>query len=709
MLGLSTWLALLVGGALVPLLVFALLTLGWMARNQGAAAERSQADTTRALALAVDAEVRAWKAALLALSESNDLAAGRWAAFDLEARRVAARYDGWIVVTDVTGQQRLNTLRPYGIPLPASPDNIRAVFKTPKPVVTDLFFGKVSQRLVVSVIVPVWRDGKVPYVMDMALGPERLSRLLEQQGLPPTWVAGINDGQDQVVARSVDAKQRVGQAARGWRKALPAHVPSGVFTATLGDGREVRTTFQRLTEAPSTLVLAIPISEARSAWATTLLRFLLVAALLTLTAAGVALYVGRKIANPVVALAASSESLMRGGDADLGTPSAVREVAALRQALADAAASARAHVADRERAAAAIEAARAAAATAAAVRASEERLRFHVENTALAVIEWDSRFIVTRWSGEAERMFGWSAAETVGKPLVDLRMVHPPDIPIVEGVMAKLSDGVTRQLVSPNRNLTKDGRVLHCIWHNSVLVDDQGRMASVLSLVLNDTARIEAEGALRTALAEKDLLLREVHHRVKNNLQMLCDMIFLQLEAMPDRDQHQDLQDVYGRVYAIARLHEHLHQSMRAGYVLLCEYIGQLSGGFQGLYPKLTVRVEVPEEPLYLDMDRAIHLGLIANELLANAAKHAFPAGERGEVMVRLGAVGDETELRVSDAGRGLPANFDLGQSKTLGLRMVHLLAQRLGAKLTVENDPGASFTLRFQLRVDPPLEPRDD
>ena len=131
-----------------------------------------------------------------------------------------------------------------------------------------------------------------------------------------------------------------------------------------------------------------------------------------------------------------------------------------------------------------------------ALREREERLRYHVSNAGLAVIEWDVQWQVTRWEGEAERMFGWTAQEMLGKRLPDLKLVYGDDIARVQQVMAQLRDGVTRTLVSHNRNYTKSGGVIHCIWHNSVLLGGKGRLSSVLSLVQDNTAQVEAEAAL---------------------------------------------------------------------------------------------------------------------------------------------------------------------------------------------------------------------
>jgi two-component sensor histidine kinase len=120
------------------------------------------------------------------------------------------------------------------------------------------------------------------------------------------------------------------------------------------------------------------------------------------------------------------------------------------------------------------------------------------------------------------------------------------------------------------------------------------------------------------------------------------------------------------------------------------------------VYPRIRISIEAAPEPIYLDMDRAIHVGLIANELITNAAKHAFTSGEHGEVAMSLHGVGDAVELRVSDNGKGLPEGLDVSQATSLGLRIVNILARRLKATVTVTSRGGASFALVFPLTPEP-------
>ena len=134
-----------------------------------------------------------------------------------------------------------------------------------------------------------------------------------------------------------------------------------------------------------------------------------------------------------------------------------------------------------------------------ALRETEQRLQFHLENTPLAVIEWGADFRLTRWSGDAERMFGWRADEVLGKHLDDFRWVYEEDLKQVANVSAGLVDGSCPRSISRNRNYRKDGSLIHCEWYNSSNVDEDGKLISILSLVLDVTERKSAEERLRSS------------------------------------------------------------------------------------------------------------------------------------------------------------------------------------------------------------------
>ena len=154
-------------------------------------------------------------------------------------------------------------------------------------------------------------------------------------------------------------------------------------------------------------------------------------------------------------------------------------------------------------------------------RAAEEleeaqaRLVYHVENSPFAVIEWDPQFRITRWAGQAEKMFGWTAAEVVGRHFRDFPFVHPDDLAKVNIVGARLVDGLDQRSASHNRNLAKNGRTVHCSWQNSVLHDSRGQSVSILSLVQDVTERVVAEQAGRKTAAEQQALERKLQEAQK--------------------------------------------------------------------------------------------------------------------------------------------------------------------------------------------------
>lgn len=131
------------------------------------------------------------------------------------------------------------------------------------------------------------------------------------------------------------------------------------------------------------------------------------------------------------------------------------------------------------------------------LRESEQRLKFHFENSPLAVVEWDADFIVTQWSSEAEKIYEWKKEETLGKRIDTLNIIYEEDIPIVNSTMERLTSGKEHMVVSSNRNYTKSGRIIECAWYNSVLLDKEGKMSSVMSLVQDITEIKRAEEVLK--------------------------------------------------------------------------------------------------------------------------------------------------------------------------------------------------------------------
>ena len=215
------------------------------------------------------------------------------------------------------------------------------------------------------------------------------------------------------------------------------------------------------------------------------------------------------------------------------------------------------------------------------------------------------------------------------------------------------------------------------------------------------TERKQVEAALQVALADKVVLLKEIHHRVKNNLQIISSLLNLQANRIASTDAKVALLDMRGRVGSMALIHEHLYRSDNLAAVDLAAYLRSLctqlvlsSAATSG-----TIRLQMDLAPGLLEIDKAIPCGLLVNELVTNVLKHAYPDGRSGVLRVELQALegGPVWRLRVADDGVGLPPEFDLAQLTSLGLKVVGDLARQLGGRLEICAGPGAVFEVDFR------------
>jgi len=215
-----------------------------------------------------------------------------------------------------------------------------------------------------------------------------------------------------------------------------------------------------------------------------------------------------------------------------------------------------------------------------------------------------------------------------------------------------------------------------------------------IALVRDVTAQKRAEEEQR-----KEILLKEIHHRVKNNLQVISSLLALQAGAASDPHTRSLLRESQDRIRSMALIHEKLYQTGAERGVTFAEYARDLAAHLRHSYAgdSEAVDVEVDVAELSLDMDVSVPCGLIINELLSNALKHAFPGGRKGRVRLGLRrGEGDTLVLTVSDDGIGFPSDIDVRAPRTLGLRIVNILAAQIGGSLDLRTAGGTTFTLAF-------------
>jgi two-component sensor histidine kinase len=199
---------------------------------------------------------------------------------------------------------------------------------------------------------------------------------------------------------------------------------------------------------------------------------------------------------------------------------------------------------------------------------------------------------------------------------------------------------------------------------------------------------------IEQSLKEKEALIKEIHHRVKNNLQIITSMLNLQIGKIEDEKTESIFFEAKQRINAIALTHQMLYQKATISNINLVEYIETLVRQIEASMSsaKIEIKTDLVATHNRLTIDGAVPLGLIINELLTNCYKHAFPSGKKGIITVSLRENSESFTIKVSDNGVGLPEDFNQEESKTLGMELVFILVEQLDSKLTIEQENGTAF-----------------
>ena len=244
----------------------------------------------------------------------------------------------------------------------------------------------------------------------------------------------------------------------------------------------------------------------------------------------------------------------------------------------------------------------------------------------------------------------------------------------------------------------KDGTYIWIEDHMFRVTDESN--GSYLSGILIDvTERKLAEQKLSRSLKEKELLLKEIHHRVKNNLQVVSSLLKLQTGYVKDENALDLLMDSQNRVRSMALVHQKLYQSADFSEINFTEYLRQLSGHLLNSFktnPEI-VSIDISAEKLELGIDHAVPCGLIVNELISNSLKYAFPDGKKGTIIIDLRkSNNNEIILTISDDGVGFPEGINYRETQSLGLQLVNTLVGQIDGNISMENHVGTTFRISF-------------
>lgn len=334
---------------------------------------------------------------------------------------------------------------------------------------------------------------------------------------------------------------------------------------------------------------------------------------------------------------------------------------------------------------------------------AEEMIHLAVEASPNGMVMTDKNGIIVMVNSTTEMLFGYPRNELIGQQI---------EILIPESHREHHPELRKNYLKQPSARAMGHGRDLYGLHKNGMelpvevglnpIRTPQGMM--VLASVINITERKHQESQLKAALKEKELLLAEIHHRVKNNLQIIDSLLGMQSDMLVNETAVSLLRESQNRVKSMALIHQILYESSDFANVDFSSVLRALVSNLEYSYAldASRISVNIDTDPVFLPIDISIPLGLIVNELCSNAMKYAFGEHDSGVIEISLKyAEPHVLQVYVADNGTGIPDEFDLKDSSTLGLQLVHLLGEQISAELNFQRKEPTSFTLRIPVEVD--------
>ncbi len=332
------------------------------------------------------------------------------------------------------------------------------------------------------------------------------------------------------------------------------------------------------------------------------------------------------------------------------------------------------------------------------VRMAEARYRTLIEQipvvTFMAML--DGGLFEAYVSPQIESMLGYSQKEWLENPVLWYRRLHPDDKPRWNAEFARVVT-TGEPFASVYRFLAKDG---HTVWirgEGRIVRDEDGVPLFIQGVGFDVSEIKQAELRLEESLTEKETLLKEIHHRVKNNLQITAGLFSLQAATIADAHVQEVFRESENRIKSMALVHEMLYQSRNLAHIEISDYVESLAQTLLRSYSlnEALIDPQFDLQKVSLDIDRAIPFGLIVNELVGNCVKHGFAAGAKGSMWVTL-RMDRDIVFTVADNGRGIPKGYDFRKAKTLGMQLVLTLTKQLKGNIELKTDGRTEFRVSF-------------
>jgi len=331
-------------------------------------------------------------------------------------------------------------------------------------------------------------------------------------------------------------------------------------------------------------------------------------------------------------------------------------------------------------------------------RALEESERLYstlVKTDPDAIITTDMNNKISYTSKQALEMYGYENKELIGHSIFDL--IAPEYQEIARKDQEKIqSKDVLRNL--EYKLVKKNGDQFIGEWNIAVIRNPEEKPVAFMITARDITHHKNIEAQMQASIQEKNVLLKEIHHRVKNNLQIISSLLNLQSMHIDDENALEVFKESQNRVKSMAIVHENLYQTGNFAEVNVAEYLKKLTENIYSSYgvDMDLIKMDINAQDLFLDINTAIPCFLIINELITNCIKHAFPDGRPGKIIIDFKKVNDKHIMRIRDNGVGLPDDLNIKKTNTLGMQLITSLTAQLDGELEVKSNNGTEFEIIF-------------
>ena len=331
-------------------------------------------------------------------------------------------------------------------------------------------------------------------------------------------------------------------------------------------------------------------------------------------------------------------------------------------------------------------------------RESENRFRDLVESMNDGFIIQDGTGIITFVNSKISKMTGFSKEEIVGRSALDF--FSPDNQSVINDQINLRQKGIVGSYET--ELTTQDNLQLPIRISPQLIYNEEQEIVGSFGIITDISQQKQAEELIKASLEEKEMLLHEIHHRVKNNLTVISSLLSLQARRSDNDTCNAVLQDSQNRVQAMAMIHETLYSSDSLSSIDISSYFTKLVNGVMQSYGNndRSVNFKVQTGNIKIDIKKATPLGLIVNELTTNILKYAYPDNEKGSFLIQLKSSGENKfELIISDDGIGIPEDFDWHHTDKLGIKLVKLMVEnQLNGSINVENSEGTKYTISFPI-----------